>query len=206
MTTKSPFFVVPDFISPATCDTLIESCNFFIPNKDKDEKWVMTHAQSEKGDAIIFDKMQQILPVIQQHYDVKYKGTERAQFEWYVPGTIGSLSCENSHYLRGKWLRTKSRDLSAILFMSDYQDQTPLDEEFEVYGGKLEFPQHQFGFNPKKGTLVIFPSVPHFINLTARISAGELYQARFHMAMEAPFLYDPQKFPGNYTTWFPQQL
>lgn len=206
MISKSPFFVVPDFISPLACEDMIESCNFSIPDKDKNLKWVMTHAKSERSNEIIYDRLQPILPTVQEHYAIKYKGMEAPRVEWYVSDTSGDIICENSVYVRRKWLRTKNRDLSAILFLSDYQDVPPLDEDFEVYGGKLEFPQHKFGFNPKRGTLVMFPSVPHFINLTAKVSAGELFQARFHIMADSPLLYEPQKFPGNYTTWFSQQL
>ena len=127
---------------------------------------------------------------------------ERVQFEWYPQGSVGEAHAENSNFLRGKWLRTKQRDLTAVLFLSDYQDADTLEEEFEVYGGKLEFPQHKFGFNPMRGTLVVFPSDPHFINITSGVFVGDLFQARIQLAAQVPYLYQPQDFPGNYTMWF----
>ncbi len=84
----------------------------------------------------------------------------------------------------------------------DYNDQPPFDKEFEVFGGKLEFLQHNFGFNPRRGLGVIFPSDPHFLNLTSSIEYGELYQIRFQLQTETMFLYKPEEFPGDYSVWF----
>ena len=100
-----------------------------------------------------------------------------------------------------KWVRVKDRDITCVLFLSDYQSTPPIDEDYEVYGGKLEFPQHGFGFNAQRGTLIAFPSVPHFINGVASIMAGNLYLARFHIATDSPLLYDHTKFPGTYKDW-----
>jgi hypothetical protein len=136
------------------------------------------------------------------YYQQAYKGTERMQFEWYPEGCTSEFVCENSEFLRQKWLRTKARDFTCILFLSDYQEKIPFEQEFEVYGGKLEFVQHKFGFNPKRGTLIVFPSDPHFINITTPILAGDLFQVRIQIAAKSPYLYNPQDFPGNYTTWF----
>ena len=152
---------------------------------------------------MIFERLQPFVPNIEQYYNIKYKGTEVIDFEWFPEGSVGEAQCENSQFTPAKkWLRNRDRDLSAILFLVDYQDQAPFDSEFEVSGGKLEFAQHDFGFVPERGTLIMFPSVPHFINATAEVLAGDLYQARFHIGAMAPFLYDPQDFPGNYTNWF----
>jgi len=126
--------------------------------------------------------------------------------EWFPTSSTGSAVCENSHFLRGKWLRTKQRDLTGVLFLVDYQDEPPLAAEFEVYGGRLEFPQHGFGFNPKRGTLIVFPSDPHFINITTKVLIGDLFQARIQIAAKAPYIYNPQEFPGNYTRWFASLL
>jgi hypothetical protein len=89
-----------------------------------------------------------------------------------------------------------------VLFLSDYQESPSFDSEYEVYGGKLEFPQHAFGFNPRRGTLVLFPSDPHFINVTSDVFVGELFQSRLQLAASTPYFYDSEMFPGNYTQWF----
>lgn len=202
MTVKSPFYVVEEFISPLLCEELVDLCNFTVPDTDKDLKEVKTTKTSDRAEAIIYDRLMAVLPELQAHYQLLYKGTERVQFEWIPLGAKNEFICENSSHLRGKWLRSKQRDLTAVLFLSDYQDSPTFEQEFEVYGGKLEFVQHKFGFNPQRGTLIVFPSDPHFINITSEVLAGDLFQARIQIAAQTPYLYDPKMFPGNYTSWF----
>lgn len=199
---KSPFYVIEEFISPLKCEDLIDACDYNVPDTDPEGKYVKTSKTCEAAEMMIYQRLQGIIPDLQAHYGIKYRGTERVMFEWFPEGSQGQFQSENSEFVRGKWLRTRSRDLSAILFMSDFQDKTPFETDYEVYGGKLEFVQHKFGFNPTRGTLIIFPSDPHFINVTTPILAGDLYQARIQIAAQAPLLYNPKAFPGNYTTWF----
>lgn len=202
MNPKSPFYVVEEFLSPLLCEEIIEICDFTVPDLDKEGHNVKTMKSNERAEAIIYERLLLLLPEIQAHYQFIYKGTEPIMFEWYPDGCRGNMGAENSTYLRGKWLRTKQRDITGILFLCDYQETIPFEQDYDVYGGKLEFPQHAFGFNPRKGTLILFPSAPHFINITADVHAGDLIQARIQIAAKDPYLYDPQKFPGNYLSWF----
>lgn len=202
MTNKSPFYIIREFASPLLCEDIIDACDFNVPDQDKDGKEIKTAKKSEMAEALIYERLLLTLPEIQAHYEFLYKGTERIQFEWFPTESSGVCQSENSEFLRGKWLRSRARDFTGILFLSDYQEKIPFDKEYEVLGGKLEFPQHKFGFNPERGTLVIFPSDPHFINVTTGVLAGDLFQARIQIAAKSAYLYNPQKFPGNYTTWF----
>lgn len=203
---KSPFYIIKEFISPLMCEELIDICDFTVPDLDKTNKEVKTIKTSEGAEAIIYERILKLLPNLQSYYGFEYKGTERVTFEWFPPESKGEFQCENSNFLRGKWLRTKQRDFSGMLFLTDYQEKIPFENTFEAYGGKLEFPQHLFSFQPQRGTLVIFPSDPHFINITSTVFAGDLFQARLHIAAQTPWLYQPQQFQGNYTTWFKQEL
>lgn len=199
---KSPFYVINDFVSPQLCEDMVDQLNLTTPSFDKDgvaQPFIIT---DEVNESVLYPRMMTVVPTLEQYYGIKYKGSERVQFEWYTDGASCAPHAENSEFLRQKWLRTRSRDLTGVLFFSDYQDNTDFDGEFEVYGGKLEFPQHGFGFTPQRGTLVIFPSDPHFINLTTSCLVGSLVQARFQIASETPFLYQPTGFPGVYTDWF----
>ena len=202
MDNKSPFYVIEEFISPLLCEELVEACDFIMPDMDKDGHFTKTVKTNDYAEALIYERLVKRLPAIQMYYDLEYKGTERIQFEWFPIESKGEFICENSSFLRGKWLRTKQRDLTAVLFLSDYQERTPFEQDYETYGGKLEFAQHRFGFNPQRGTLVIFPSDPHFINMTSEILAGDLFQARIQIAAKTSYIYNPQMFPGNFTTWF----
>lgn len=199
---KSPFKIYRNFLSPKICEFITDSIAFTDADTDKEGKPLKMFKHNEDAEDFIYDRILAIVPELEQYYGIQYKGTEEVMVEWFSEGVTGKPQCENSMYLRKKWVRSLSRDLSAILFLSDYQDTPNFDSDYEVYGGKLEFPQHGFGFNPERGTLIVYPSVPHFINATAQIKAGELYQARVHIAAKAPFLYDPNQFPGDYKTWF----
>lgn len=202
MESKSPFYVIEEFISPLMCEDIVDTCNFNAPDTDKDGKAIKSVRHNETAEQMIYERLQMVLPELQAHYQMLYRGTERVVFEWFPEGSSGQFQSENSEFLRNAWLRTRNRDLTGILFLCDYQDTLPFEAEFEVYGGKLEFVQHKFGFNPQRGTLIVFPSDPHFINITTPVLVGDLYQARIQMAAQTPYLYDPSKFPGNYTTWF----
>lgn len=199
---KSPFKIYRQFLSPKICEHICDNLAFSYPDVDTENKPTKMVKHSEYAEKAIFQRLQPLVSDLEQYYNIEYKGTEQIMVEWFSEGVTGKPQCENSHYLKQKWVRTLPRDLTAIVFLSDYQNDANFDSDYEVYGGKLEFPQHGFGFNPERGTMIIYPSVPHFINATAEIKAGELYQARVHIAAKTPFLYDPNKFPGDYRTWF----
>jgi hypothetical protein len=202
MSYKSPFYVVEEFISPLMCEEVIDLANFTVPDTNKDGFEIKTSKTSDVAEELLYERLMWLMPELSAHYQLIYKGTERMMFEWFPEGSKGEFACENSEFLRGKWLRMKPRDITAILFLSDYQDKLPFDNEYEVYGGKLEFVQHQFGFNPQRGTLIAFPSDPHFINITTPIQHGDLFQVRMQLAAKTPYIYQPKDFPGNYTVWF----
>lgn len=199
---KSPFYVVNEFLSPLLCEVIVDECEFFTPDVDKDGFAVKTIKTNDKAEQLIYERLSSIIPILQEHYNFIYRGTERIQFEWYPSGSNSIPISENSIFSKGKWSRTKVRDFTGILFLSDYQDHLPFESDYEVYGGKLEFAQHKFGFNPTRGTLIFFPSDPHFINNTATILAGDLYQARIQIAANQSWIYNLNNYPGNYTNWF----
>jgi hypothetical protein len=198
----SPFFIVEEFISPLMCEDIVDACNFTVPTRDKDDHEIKTTVSCEVAENTIYERLLPLIPKIQEHYNLEYKGTEPIIFEWFPQGSKGEFECGNSSHVRGKWLRTNARDLSCVLFLTDYQENTGFDAEFETYGGKLEFVQHNFSFQPQRGTLVIFPSDPHFISITSSVLAGDLFQAKFHITASKPYFYNSQNFPGNYTNWF----
>lgn len=202
-TAKSPFLVMQDFISAKVCESIVDGLEYYSPDLDDQGNPMKMFRHNETGQDIVYERLQhQIDPIMEYYGTDGYKGTEQMIFEYFAEGTVTEPLCENSNYLRNKWVRTKDRDLTGVLFLSDFNENPPFDNEYEVYGGKLEFPQHGFGFNPQRGTAIIYPSGPHFINATAAITAGDLYQVRFHIATKLPYLYQPVEFPGDYRTWF----
>lgn len=198
----SPFMVFRDFLSPKQCEQITHKLNFFYPDTDENGTPIKSIKTNEYCEELIFYKWKTIIPDITAHYGIEYKGTENIIFEWFPTGSTGTPVCENSVYIGKKWTRVNQRDISAVLFLNDYNDQPDFDAEYETYGGKLEFPSHRFGFNPKRGTLIVYPSAPHFINVTAQVEAGELIQARIQMAATSTYMYNPKNFPGDFSTWF----
>lgn len=202
MISKSPFLVYEGFLSPLLCEQIIDGLNFFTSDVDREGKPLMMQKHHESFEDLIFKRLKHITSNIQEYYGILYRGTERMYFEWYSQNTISQPKCENSNYVRKKWVRTKDRDISGVIFLTDYQEMVPFSGDYECFGGKLEFPQHNFGFNPNRGTLILYPSGPHFINATSAILVGDLYQVRFHIAAQLPYLYSPEKFSGTFTDWF----
>ncbi len=205
---KSPFFVYENFISPLLCEQIVDRVDVITPNIDADGFPTKMIRHNEESETLIYDRFKFLIPKLESYYPgFIHRGTERMGFEWYPQDMKAEHPhCESSDYLRKKWLRTRDRDLTGVLFLCDYQETLPFDNDFEVYGGKLEFPSHNFGFNPQRGTLILFPSDPHFINGTTDILAGDLFQVRFHLASKMPYIYQPVGFPGDYTSWFPGQF
>lgn len=200
--TKSPFMVFPGFVSPKICTQMVDDCAFLLPARDPQGQVVTTSRYSELAEQEIYTRVRGIMPTIESHYKLQYNGMTRVSYEWLSFGCHNPVQCSNSANIRGKWTRINSNDLTAVLFLSDFNNQANFDTEFEVYGGKLSFPQWQFGFLPVRGTLIVFPSDMHFMHQTERVLAGNLYQARFHISSTVPYTVHLSNFPGNPNTWF----
>ncbi len=206
MVPKSPFIVYQEFLSPLMCEEIIDLMDVTLPDVDKNNKPQPSLRHNNKGEEIIFERFKRLFKGVEKYYNVEYRGTEKMLFEWYPQGSTGKLACDSSEYMSKKWVRTKDRDVTSVLFLSDYSEAAAFDSLYEVYGGKLEFPNHNFGFNPERGTLIMFPSSPHFLNAVAPVRVGDSFQVRIHMATRRPFLYQPGDFPGNFLSWFPKLM
>lgn len=203
---KSPFYIIENFLSPKQCETIVDGLGFFTPDLDIDGDPIKMSRNHNEFEKLIYEKFKPNIPILEKYYDFTHRGTESMSFEFLSEGLESNPICENSNWLKKKWVRTKDRDFTTILFLSDYQETVPFDSDYEVYGGKLEFPQHGFGFNPQRGTLITYPSGPHFINAHSAIVAGDLFLCKFHLAADMPYLYDPSNFPGSFENWFKGQF
>ena len=201
-TPRTPFVVVQNFISPKQCEMIVDDLGYYEPDKNPDGDPIKMMRQHEPSEKIVYDKFRAMIPTLERYYDFEHRGTEHVSFEFISAGVQPEAVCDNAKWVNKQWVKTKDRDFSAVLFLSDYQDNIPFDNDYEVFGGKLEFLQHQFGFNPERGTLIVYPSGPHFINAFSEVLVGDLYAARFFIAAQEPFLYQPANFPGNYLSWF----
>jgi hypothetical protein len=202
---KNPFLVFEEFLSPLQCEEIIIGNNNTFPNYDKDNKVQPLFFGNKLAESRIIPQLDaDVVPLMESYYNVDIKGIKQFVFEWYSTGYDGKNPprCENSSYINGKWQRVNTADFAGVVFLNDYNDKSPFDDEFEVMGGQLEFINHRFSFNPQRGTLIIFPGAPNFINNTAAVRAGELTQIRFHIATHDPFVYNMNDFKGDYAKWF----
>lgn len=206
MKAKSPFLIYQNILSPLICENIIDGLNITVPDYDINGNPLISLRHNKKHEMGIFERIEPLIPSIEEHYGIEYRGTERPTVEWLPEGAEDEFRCGNSEYLHKKWVRVRDRDLTGIIFLVDQQETVPFDPDFEVKGGKLEFQQHGFGFNPERGTMIVFPAGPHFIHRTAPILAGDLFQVRFHIAAQEPFLYQPADFPGDYRSWLAPYL
>lgn len=199
---KSPFYVIENFVSPLTCEDIIDNVPFVEPDVNHEGIPTVSVCADDTYQDLLFRAFQPYIPKLEQYYGYQHKGTEYFEFEWLTEGGVIPVHAENAENINNTWVQTKQRDFTCVLFLTDYNDCPPFDDDFECYGGKLEFINHQFGFNPSRGTLIIFPSDPRFCNASSQVIAGDLYQVRFHIVAKTPYVYDPKQFPGDYRTWF----
>ena len=200
----SPFLVFQHLLDPAECDKIASTVRVE-PIKDDDGNLQPVERYHTEIEKQVFEKFQPLIPEIEAHFGIKYRGTEHLVFQQF-PVSNGNNSeephCENAVYKRKRWIRTKDRDLTGILWLKDYREIPPFNMQQDVLGGKLEFPVYNFGFQPQRGTLVVYPACERFISLTTPILVGELQCVKFHICAEGIWIYDPEDFPGDFRTWF----
>jgi hypothetical protein len=205
MTSKSPFLVFQNLLTTEECDKIAKQVRVE-PLVDDEGNLQSTERYHTEVEKTVFERFQPLIKEIEVHYhDFKYRGTEHLVFQQF-PVSNGNPAeephCENAVYKRKRWIRTKDRDLTGILWLKDYQETPPFNIETQVLGGKLEFPVYNFGFQPQKGTLVVYPACERFISLTSPVLVGELQCIRFYICGEGIWLYNPANFPGDFRTWF----
>jgi len=210
---RSPFHIVEDFISPATCERLIQELGIVETPRSPEEPAVKNQRILRDVEYLQLFKsaMQDQVGAIEDRYNAAVVGMEPPVFQQYFEDPKNPCErhgCENSEYLRKKWVKVKDVDLVGYIWLKDFNSGVPLDPRFEVYGGKLEFPAYNFSLVPQRGTLVLFPAGPHFITAISPVLVGSLEQVKVTVRMkdgEGPWLYQPTNFPGTYQEWFSQE-
>lgn len=205
---KSPFLVIPNFISPKTCEEIVKQIYVAQPDIDVDGRPIPLRRHHEPSARKIFPAVEELIPQLEQRYNVRYRGTESLLFEHYperLDAPAKLPGCENAKFIRKKWVKINDIDLTGYIWLKDFNDHLPIDLAFEIYGGKLEFPAYNFSFMPQRGTLVLFPAGPHFITAISPVLVGDLYQVKINISVETKnggmFLYQPSEFAGRWQDW-----
>lgn len=205
----SPFIVVQDFLSPLTCEKILNDIKVATPDRDVNGDPKKSEHFNLFWEQDIAERFRSVVPQIEQQYKAKYRGLEKPVFQYYPENAktpAEQPGCENSKYLRKKWVMYKDVDLVGFIWLKDFNDSVPLDNATEVYGGKLEFPVYNFSLVPQRGTLVLFPAGPHFINVISHVLVGDLYQIKLNVCIseenDGRWFYQPTNFPGTWQSWF----
>ena len=201
MTIRSPFFIINEAISPLQCEQIVDSAEFIYLDVDKSNLPIMTAKHTELSHKLIQQALSAHQPAIEQHYQAKFAHLEPTRVLWADQTVSPTAISDNSVRIKDKWLRVHNRDITALVFLCDYNDNVPFDGEFEVYGGKMEFPSHNFGFNPVRGTMILYPSDPHFTHVFSRIGMGNLVVSKTFIQLDPPLIYSPSNFPGSWQQW-----
>jgi len=206
---KSPFIVVQDFLSPLTCERIVESIHVGAPDTDKDGNPKKMERHNLSWDIEIAERFRALVPQVEDTYNAEYRGLEKPVFQIYpenakVPAE--QPGCENAKFVRKKWVQYKDVDLVGFIWLKDFNENVPIDPRFEVFGGKLEFPVHNFSLVPQRGTLVLFPAGPHFITVISPVLVSDLYQIKLNVCIQPKgggrWFYQPSNFPGSWQQWF----
>lgn len=202
MSSKSPFFIVDGFLSPKLCEHITDVVDLRFPNLNVNNKPIKTTKKHQRCETIILDRFESIHNSVMSYFSTEYYGVTDVTFELYSAGySESTASCDNSNLVRGKWSRVHDVDFTCVVFFTDYNNED-VDDSIEVYGGKYEFPTHGFGFNPKRGMLLVYPSGPNFINGISPVYAGNLSIAKFFLKTSKMYIYDQSNFQGNYKDWY----
>lgn len=205
---RSPFLIVQDFLSPLTCEKIIEDNLVSAPDVDLNGNPKKLEHHILKWEKHIADSFRDLVPDLEERYDCSYRGLEKPLLQYYPENAKAPAEppgCENSKYVRKKWVMWKDVDLVGFVWLKDYHESVPLDPRHEVFGGKLEFPAYNFSLVPQRGTLVLFPAGPHFITVISPILLGELYQVKLNVCLSGKegtrWFYQPANFPGKWNDW-----
>lgn len=210
---KSPFIIKQDFLSPLTCESILKDIQNDQADSDVDGKPVKGERYCLKWEQEIIERFRELVPDIEERYNANYRGLEKPLFQFYPENAERPAKlpgCENSEFARKKWVKVKDVDLVGYVWLKDYNADVPLDPRHEVMGGKLEFPAYNFSLVPQRGTLIIMPAGPHFINTISPVMLGDLYQIKLTVSIKAKdgsmWFYQPSNFPGKWTDWLKEYM
>lgn len=199
-----PFFIVKDFISPLACERIIDDLRVLKtrPNIGQNgipKKMVLMNKLNSIRLAQTFDPY---VTELEKHFNFEYRGTHDISFEWF-PESSKVEPPKSDGYAKNKdgWTRYKEMDFIGIVWLNDYNEVAPFDPEYEVYGGKLEFPTFDISFNPARGTLIVFPCAPNFVYTVSGVQIGSLTQAKFVIRATTPYSFEKENFNCNPKEW-----
>lgn len=201
---KIPFFIVKNFISPLACEQIINDLRVLktkpnIGQNGMPKKMILMNKLNSLRLAQTFEHY---VPDLENHFGFEYRGTHDIMFEWFPENYKTEAPKSEGYALTKKgWQRYREVDFVGVLWLNDYNEESPFDPSYETYGGKLEFTNFNFSFNPQRGTLIVFPTSPNFVNTVSSVQMGSSTQAKFIIRSETPYEYNINNFNSNPDSW-----
>ena len=194
LTTKTPFLINQQALTGKICEELVSASM---------ENYGEMFSEPVHNNVVDYLVSSKITPNIERHFGVKIARTD-VTIESRGANAVPQHICDSCVFADGKWFRNKDIDFVTVIFLKDHLASVsePIDDSFEVYGGKFEFPTFDFGFLPERGTAVTYPAVPNFLNTVAKVKIGQLDMLRIFHRSDTMFVYEPSKYAGNAATWF----
>lgn len=202
---KIPFLIVENFISPLMCEQIISDLRIdsAFPTIGQDGTPKSTIFSSRLNSNRLMNLFEPVVEGIEKRYDVDYMATHNLMFEWY-PTNYRPTKVKTDGYMQSRdegWVRYNLVDFTGLLWLNDYNDATNFDPMFEVNGGNLDFPMFNINFQPRRGTLIVFPTAPNFAHSVAPINVGSLTQVRLQIRTETPYKFPKEDFEMNPDNW-----
>ena len=122
---KPPFLFLNDIISPLTCEDIAASYEYDLPDVNKKtSKPIKTVRYNRLMESrIVHGVIKPILPIIENHFNVQYKGLLPMSIEWY-PENCEEIPAESESekLIRNKWVKVNDSDFTVIIPLKDYFD------------------------------------------------------------------------------------
>jgi len=190
---KSPFLIQQNFIPQKICQEIVD-LTLDISNETKVYSEPLSHNYINIHNSFLEAQ-------IGSHFNTKIINSI-ISLDSYTESYIPEFTCASTVRKNNMWFRNKDYDFETVIFLKSFLETPPIDTNFEVYGGKLEFPSFGFGLNPERGTSVTFPCVPNFLNAISEIKIGKLDVLRIFHRSDTMYIYESDQFKGTYIDWF----
>ncbi len=120
---RSPFLIAQNFLSPLQCEAMVKANHVAEPNRNKNGDPVKLERTNIFYDQEIAARFRQIIPRLEEQYNCNYVGLEKPVFQHYPENPKDPAEppgCENSKYVRKKWVMYKAVDLVGFIWLKDY--------------------------------------------------------------------------------------
>lgn len=200
--TKSPFILLEGAIHQEACNDIIASLNHSIPNYMNDEP-IVTYKFNALEQLRLSSLIDDLLDYAEGYYGYETQMLSQFRFEWYPEGyKAKDISSDSNIRFNGEWIKSREVDFTIIVFLSSEVTSNIQHRDLQHVGGGLQFPTHKFTLHPTSGDVLMFPSNNHFLNAVSDVTIGNLNFIRITVTATQDYVYDKDKFPGNFKLWF----